>query len=72
MYARRPSNGKMNVGRIHYIAKDYRFVDVQGYKTLGAKSEVEVLTCAGCEPPPSMPKNLTVLGPCGETFKLKN
>lgn len=70
IYARRPSNGRMHVGRVHYMAKDYRFVDAQGYKTLNARSKVEVLTCAPCEPPPPMPKNLTILGPCGSLKKL--
>jgi hypothetical protein len=55
----------MNVGRVHAVAKDYRFVDAQGYKRLNAIAKVEVLTCAACAPPPPMPKNLTVLGPCG-------
>lgn len=65
MYARRPSNGRMNVGRVHYIAKDFRFVDAQGYQSLTANSKIEVLTCTACHPPPPMPKNLTILGPCG-------
>lgn len=56
----------MNLGRLHAVAKDYRFVDANGYKTLNAKTKVEVLTCVACEPPPPMPKNMTIMGPCGE------